>query len=105
MRLCYSPRMTTVDPLPNAEAAQPGAITTKEELRQHISTIIKARDHALRHRISAAITAPAPPAADSPAEPASPLWSATEIIETVLAFDARHGEVARLRRALEDAGQ
>ncbi|WP_157931583.1 hypothetical protein [Mycobacteroides abscessus] len=97
--------MTTVDRAVASETAQPCAITTKEELRQHISTLIKARDHALHHRITAAITTPAPPPADSPAEPPSPLWSATEIIDTVLAFDARYGVAARLQRALEDRGQ
>ncbi|WP_234812484.1 hypothetical protein [Mycobacteroides abscessus] len=32
----------------------------------------------------------------------SPLWDATDIIETVRAFDGRHGETARLRRMLAD---
>lgn len=58
-------------------------LASKEQLRQHVMDVLRARD-------------------ESPAAKRnSRLWDAEDLIQTVLAFDGKHGETARLRRALE----
>ncbi|WP_240483284.1 MULTISPECIES: hypothetical protein [unclassified Mycobacteroides] len=57
---------------------------TADQLRQRVMEVLRVRDETV------------------PGSRNSPFWDATDIIETVLAFDGRHGETARLRRALDD---
>ncbi|WP_236746494.1 hypothetical protein [Mycobacteroides abscessus] len=68
--------------MPRSDAGHP--VNTIEQLRRRVMAVLRVRDET------------------AIASRNSPLWDATDIIETVLAFDRRHGEAARLRRALDD---
>lgn len=58
-------------------------LVSNEQLRQHVMDVLRTRDET--------------PAAKRN----SRLWDADDLIRTVLAFEGKHGETARLRRALE----
>ncbi|SKT56881.1 Uncharacterised protein [Mycobacteroides abscessus subsp. massiliense] len=74
--------VAAVGPMPRSDAGHP--VNTIEQLRRRVMAVLRVRDET------------------AIASRNSPLWDATDIIETVLAFDRRHGEAARLRRALDD---
>lgn len=74
--------VAAVGPRPQPESGR--SLGTADQLRQRVMEVLRVRDETV------------------PGSRNSPFWDATDIIETVLAFDGRHGETARLRRALDD---
>lgn len=74
--------VAAVGPMPRSDAGHP--VNNIERLRRRVIAVLRVRDET------------------AIASRNSPLWDATDIIETVLAFDRRHGEAARLRRVLAD---
>ncbi len=74
--------VAAVGPRPQPESGRSAG--TADQLRQRVIEVLRVRDET------------------APGSRNSPLWDATDIIETVRAFDGRHGETARLRRMLAD---
>lgn len=74
--------VAVVGPMSQPDAGEPAG--TVEQLRQRVMEVLRVRDETAAARRN------------------SRLWDATYIVDTVLAFDGRYGETARLRRALAD---